>query len=356
MENVFVLFTFDGNNGTIYDKRNLNEVDVRRMMQRVTIKDIAKKAGVANSTVTNALNPDSKKISQEKRQYILQIVEEMNYHPMRSAQNLKNKNKRVVGFFMRQSKNFNDGLINQKLIYYFNQYAHEKDLELVTIILSHDEEAGFKEIQKAINEYNLTHIIIQGIDIEEYIMNSIIKLNIPKVLIEIPIVNQTTKYICTDNFRAQRELTSTVLANHQINRVLYFSGSKSAYVTVERVRGFKDAIRKTGIAYDIVDGTFERDEVPELIKDIDFSQYDYIACGSDLIVAALAKHCQTIGLKDIVFSGFDGVDYLSYFEYQMYTVFQKIDLLSDKVINMIIEDALQVELIDYDIISNKEII
>lgn len=322
-------------------------------MKRVTIKDIALKAGVANSTVTNALNPNSKKISREKREQILKIVEEMNYHPMKSAQNLSNKNKKVAGFFMRQSKHFNDGLINQKLIYFLNDYAHKNNLELVTVILSHDEETGFKEIQKGIYEYSLTHIIIQGIDIDEYIINRVVELNVEKILIEIPIVNENTKYISTDNFRAQHDLTKKVIEENDCKNVLYVTGSKQAYVSIERERGFVDAVRRKKVNYDIVEGTFEREELQPIIEDIDFTRYDYVAAGSDLIIAAIAKHCQSKGIRDIVFSGFDGVDYLSYFEYNMYTVFQKIDLLSEKIINMILENEFKVELIDFDIKSTK---
>lgn len=323
-------------------------------MKRVTIKDIAAKAGVANSTVTNALNPESKKISEEKRKEILKIVEELNYQPMKSAQNLSSKNRKVVGFFIRQSKYFNDGLISQKLIYFLNKFARDNNIELVTIILSHNEQTGFKEIQKGISEYNLTHIIIHGIDIDEYIINSVVDLKVPKILVEIPVVNKSTKYISTDNFRAQYELTKKVINENQINKVLYITGSKEAYVSVERERGFRDAIRMMNIKYDVLDGTFERDEIEELIKDIDFEKYNYISCGSDLIAASVAKYCQQKNLKDIIFSGFDGVDYLSYFEYKMYTVFQKIDLLSEEIIKMIKDDKLEVKLIDYELMCTKK--
>lgn len=322
-------------------------------MKRVTIKDIAKEAGVANSTVTNALNPASKKISEKKRQEILRIVEEMNYHPMKSAQNLSVKNKKVVGFFIRQSKHFSDGLINQKLIYFLNQYAHENDVELVTIILSHNEETGYKEIEKAIYEYNLTQIIIQGIDIDEFIINKVVDLNVSKILIEIPIVNENTKYISTDNFSAQYELTEKVVKENDVKKALYITGSKEAYVSIERERGFVDAARKLKLDYRVVDGSFDRDEILELTKDIDFSEYDYIACGSDLVVASIAKHCQSLNLKNIVFSGFDGVDYLSYFEFKMYTVFQQIDLLSEEIIKMIINDDIQTKLIGYKLLCTK---
>ena len=46
----------------------------------VKIKDVAERAGVAKSTVSNALT-GNKYVSEELKQKILKICEEMNYHP-----------------------------------------------------------------------------------------------------------------------------------------------------------------------------------------------------------------------------------------------------------------------------------
>lgn len=59
----------------------------------VTIKDVAKKAGVSVATVSNILNHKSY-VSNEKYERVMQVVEELNYTPSSSASNLKrNKTK-----------------------------------------------------------------------------------------------------------------------------------------------------------------------------------------------------------------------------------------------------------------------
>ena len=53
----------------------------------VTLEDVAKRAGVSTKTISRAVNGE-KGISEEKREEILRIVEEMNYVPHTQAQNL----------------------------------------------------------------------------------------------------------------------------------------------------------------------------------------------------------------------------------------------------------------------------
>ncbi len=66
--------------------------------RKVTIKDVAREAGVSVSTVSNALNgvnvlhPDTK-------QYILEVVDRLHYIPNLNGKNLKTQETKVVGLF-----------------------------------------------------------------------------------------------------------------------------------------------------------------------------------------------------------------------------------------------------------------
>ena len=52
----------------------------------VTIKDVAKKAGVSIATVSKIMN-NKPSISEATRQRVLQVMEELNYHPQTSHLN-----------------------------------------------------------------------------------------------------------------------------------------------------------------------------------------------------------------------------------------------------------------------------
>ncbi len=65
----------------------------------VTIKDVAKEAGVAISTVSNVLN-NVDIVSDEKRKRVLAAVEKLKYVPNMNAKFLKSNKKNTIGLFL----------------------------------------------------------------------------------------------------------------------------------------------------------------------------------------------------------------------------------------------------------------
>ncbi len=65
----------------------------------VTIKDVAKEAGVAISTVSNVLN-NVDIVSDEKKQKVLAAVEKLKYVPNMNAKLLKSNKKNTIGLFL----------------------------------------------------------------------------------------------------------------------------------------------------------------------------------------------------------------------------------------------------------------
>ncbi|RTE10539.1 LacI family DNA-binding transcriptional regulator [Paenibacillus whitsoniae] len=70
---------------------------------KVTIKDIARAAGVSHPTVSKALN-GSPGVSQAVRQRILSIAEQMNYIPNQAARRLADKQTQTIGLLWPKSE------------------------------------------------------------------------------------------------------------------------------------------------------------------------------------------------------------------------------------------------------------
>lgn len=66
------------------------------MEHKVTIRDVAKQAGVSVASVSYAIN-DIDKINSETRERILKVIEEMKYKPSLTARCLSNGNSKLIG-------------------------------------------------------------------------------------------------------------------------------------------------------------------------------------------------------------------------------------------------------------------
>src|SRR5512145_2029520 len=104
----------------------------------VTIKDIAKLAGVTHSTVSRSLN-DSPLVSAETRERIKAIAREQGYAPNRHAQRLVTKKSSTLGLFYlsRDDFDFMDNFGTQFLSG-ITEACHERNYDLLLFTTPRD--------------------------------------------------------------------------------------------------------------------------------------------------------------------------------------------------------------------------
>lgn len=66
-------------------------------MEKVTIKDVAREAGVSISTVSNALN-DVDVLNPETKSHVLKVAKRLNYVPNLNGKLLRNGKTKMLGF------------------------------------------------------------------------------------------------------------------------------------------------------------------------------------------------------------------------------------------------------------------
>jgi LacI family transcriptional regulator len=71
-----------------------------------TIKDIAAKVGVSATTVSMVLNnPETPRVSKERRRQVLKACEELDYRPNFAARMLQKKESNIIGLTVESLKN-----------------------------------------------------------------------------------------------------------------------------------------------------------------------------------------------------------------------------------------------------------
>ncbi|MCE5168461.1 LacI family transcriptional regulator [Paenibacillus profundus] len=92
----------------------------------VSIKDIAKKAGVSISTVSYALN-GSPKVTEETSSKILAVAKELNYVPNAAARTLKKRETKIIGAFLTDF----DGAFYGQLLQGMKEVLNKKGYDLI---------------------------------------------------------------------------------------------------------------------------------------------------------------------------------------------------------------------------------
>ena len=91
----------------------------------VTLKDIAKKAGVSAMTVSRALNGKMKDISPQTAEKIRKIAEEMGYIPNSSARALASHSSKLVAVMLPDKTDSPNPLMDSYNSYFCGELARE---------------------------------------------------------------------------------------------------------------------------------------------------------------------------------------------------------------------------------------
>lgn len=215
-------------------------------MDTITIKDIARIAGVGVSTVSRALNnhPD---INPETRQKVMEVVEEYGFIPNTSARNLKITESRTIAILVK-------GMTNpffMKMIGVMEEQIHEKrySMELRHV----DEEIDGVEVAlELVKEKKLRGIIFLG-GLSTDHPEKLAKLGVPYVLCTVS--EEDTEGIGYSSVSVDDIEESYKMVDYLIkkgHRKIAFMGAPECDISIGKLRmeGYLRALKENGIKKD----------------------------------------------------------------------------------------------------------
>src|SRR5260370_33496349 len=116
----------------------------------MTIRDVAREAGVSLQTVSNVLNGRHSRTSLKTRQRVLRAVKKLGYHPNAHARGLRLERSGTVGYFtVDPSPRFLADPGRAGLLSGVAHVLREQDYcLLVQALLPHDPREGFRRLYK----------------------------------------------------------------------------------------------------------------------------------------------------------------------------------------------------------------
>ena len=212
--------------------------------KNVTIKDVAKKAGVATSTASMALN-NKPSISSETKEIVIKAAQELGYHPTAAARALVQGKPSNLGLLIpvRVDSHFFSTGFFQKLISGMNRAAKEGG-NIISLQVVESREETLDQITKAYKTKNISGSIITHPTKEMPYLDAIEELHYPVVFLGKP--PRDFPYVDNDNFEVAKQATKHLI-DHGHERIGFLGGPGDLIASGEREQGFRAALEEAEI-------------------------------------------------------------------------------------------------------------
>ena len=279
------------------------------MHKRISRADVARMAGVAESTVSRALN-DSSRISEEVKERVRNTAAHLGYVPNRQAA------------LLARNKTFRIGLV-VKTYKSFSPFSRAYFPRLLDGVLVRAEERGYSVnvvMDKAGDIYKDLSLLVRSREVDGLIFSvtplnddrfaDLKKQNVPFVLINNKVagfhcINCSAEGGMRDAFNHARGL------GHR--NIGYIAGDTQYYDGSERLRIFRELAGEFNFHTTVIEGNFSKTDgrktAAELLSD-PLQRPTLIMCASDRSALGVLDYCHFAGIRvpeELSLIGFDNL-------------------------------------------------
>lgn len=227
-------------------------------MAKVTIKDIAREAGVSISTVSNALNGVNV-LKPETREHILEVADRLNYIPNLNGKNLKSKSTKVIGLFVTSLKGPYFATLADSMVWECMKHGYELNIFVTW--------EGKSAITSILGKSVDGCVVLSG-NVDEKGIEQIHKMDVPTVFLDREEKNKRISSVIFDSYK-DGETVAEFLIKRNVKNIAFIEGISHNYDGIERARGFKDRLAKEGIELNpeyVLKGEFEKETAYASVK------------------------------------------------------------------------------------------
>jgi DNA-binding LacI/PurR family transcriptional regulator len=209
---------------------------------KVTIKDIAERAGVSVATVSNALN-DRKGVNEENRLRILQIARQMGYPSERTAQ--AGAYIRLISF-KRNGRVLMDTQFYAELIAAVEEECRSNALNLSAMTINIEQDYDYMQTIKDVCREECAGLLLLATEMRSVDLEPFFKAVSPVLLLDNVFAHLSINAVCVDNENAGYMATQRLLfmGHRNIAHITYNVHTNN---TIVRRHAFESAMREYGL-------------------------------------------------------------------------------------------------------------
>lgn len=305
------------------------------MKPTVNAKDVAKLAGVSQSSVSRVFF-DGAKVTEKTRQKVLAAAQELGYRPNVYARSLITNSTKIIGLVMKGVQNPFYPQVLKQFTTSFKKHGYS-----VLFVHTNNDEIQNEDIETLLN-YHVAGVVITDATMSMNVAEAFRANHIPLVFFNRKLTKSQFHSVCCNNLNASRQIAEYLAAKGQ-GEMVYISGNEDTSTSREREQGFAEVLEHRGLRYRkyLSDFTYEGgyrtgqeilsgEELPPAI----FAANDIMALG---VMDALRKEGVKIP-EQVKIVGFDNIDMASWPAYELTTWEQPIEKMVDETVQYLLSE------------------
>lgn len=211
----------------------------------VTIKDVARMAGVSTATVSKVIN-GKPSISAETRHHVFQVMEQLHYHPNAQASNFaKKRSENIVFLAVTEAHTAFSNPHMFEILCGAQKKIREKKYNF-SFIGSPTKEDAFREAEDIIGRKAADGILIHGSATSRSLAALLGNTDFPHIIIGRPCFSTTTCWIDINNY-VSGEMATKYLNKCGYTKIAFIGGPETDEISRHRLKGFISTMHINGL-------------------------------------------------------------------------------------------------------------
>jgi len=262
-------------------------------MEKITIFDVAAKAGVGKSTVSRVINNEDG-VKEETKKRILEVIKELNYSPSTSARGMRSNNSRVLGIVASRL----DSPSEIRAIRGILEVVYSQGYDVVLVESLFDEEKTKEHISMLINK-KVEGIIIFAISGLKY--DYLKDLKTPIIMMAQEVEGFTS--IVYDDYGSIKKVMENFYGEG-LTKIAYLGVDlKDKTTGYKRYKAYDDFMEEKNLKKISVFGDFTYKKAYNLTEDLIKNDLELIVCATDNLALGVRKYLSEHNIENVKVSG-----------------------------------------------------
>lgn len=282
---------------------------------KVTIKDVAREANVATSTVSRVIS-NSSRISEETKKKVNEVIKRLNYKPNELARKLVSNKSRILGVIIpKEASSFFSNPFFVEAMIGMSMVADEEKYYLMYVFCK-TEEDELKNVKEFLVNNLLDGLCILTVRENDRCIDYLKRSKFPFVVIGNPDNNRGILFVDNDNIKATYKITNKFIKDGY-KKIGFIGGNKNFKVSKDRLKGYLDALKQNNISINkniIVEAENFTESLgfKAMEKILKKETPNIVITAEDLLAVGANKYLNEKGIKDIKIIGFNNTPITQY--------------------------------------------